>query len=292
MPRLLNSAVRFYLRNVPVTEGKGALLRATKRFIAPNESDVVAETKHGFRLRLNLKNHEHERIYYYGEHDERYETALLKLLIQPGWNCWDIGANIGYYSCLLSRLVGPTGQVVAFEPASVTRARLLDNLKLNAIQNVRVLSQAVGSAEGNARIYYGEATLAEGTASMYGAGGSAHSEVIAVTRLDTIAPQLPPPDFLKIDVEGAQLDVWRGGKEFFLRAAPLVLAELRDSKDPAVLAEIERTVRDAGYDIFSIHKRARVASARDIASSRHRNYALARPGTRAHASLVSRLKGG
>src|SRR5258705_5200086 len=106
----LNRLVRSYLAHFPVTEGKKALLRLTRNSIRPADADQVAATKHGFRLRLNLTNPEHERIYFYGEHDERYETALLNEIIEPGMVCWDIGANIGYYTCLLALRAGLAGR--------------------------------------------------------------------------------------------------------------------------------------------------------------------------------------
>jgi len=82
MNLLLNRFVRAYLRHFPVTEGKSLLLKATRTRIRPREAIQVSATKHAFSLRLNLDNPEHERIYFYGEHDERYEIALLRKLIK------------------------------------------------------------------------------------------------------------------------------------------------------------------------------------------------------------------
>jgi len=286
--RALNSLVRAYLRRFPVTEGKAWLLRATRSRILPGEDIQEAPTKFGFTLRLNLRNPEQERIYFYGEHDERYEIACLRRLIAPGMVCWDIGANIGFYACLLASLAGRGGKVVAFEPLSATRDILLHNLALNGMTNVQVVPCALGAADGEARIHFQEAALAEGTASIYPGAQQTRSEAIAIARLDTIAGTLPAPDFVKIDVEGAQEDVWRGGEAFFAAHAPLVMAELRESADPAKLAALQERIRSLGFRMFECLKGGRVRECSDLRASRKRNFLLAKPASDALRRLVYR----
>ncbi len=271
---LLNRLVRAYLAHFPVTEGKKALLRATRARILPAEREPRAPIKHGFSLRLNLANPEQERMYFYGEHDERYETAALQRLVRPGMHCWDVGANIGYYTCLFASLVGARGRVVAFEPAARTRARLEENVSLNRFGNVRVLPYALGAAPGTARLHYARADLFEGTASMHGGDGQLASEEIEVRTLDALVAELGAPDFLKIDVEGAQLELWRGGRRFLSERAPVVMAELRDSKDAAVLREIEEVVRGCGYRLYAVRKGGRLVEHHGITADGPRNFVL------------------
>lgn len=285
MRSLLNRWVRGYLTHFPVTEGKKGLLRLTRELITPADPRQAVRTKHGFSLELNLDNPEHQRIYFYGEHDERYETALLKAVVGPGRVCWDIGANIGYYTCLLGQAVGATGRVIAFEPARATRERLAHNVSLNRLGNVEVLPFAVGQSEGVARIHYRDAGLFEGTASLNELQGRAGSEEVQVATVDSLVARLGSPDFLKIDVEGAQLDVWRGGNAFFSSRHPMVMAELRDSADPEMLAAIEASVRGYGYLIFSIHKGCRVRECPRLAAGGPRNYMLAKSGSEEEGRL-------
>ena len=284
-----NRLVRGYLRRSPVTEGKKNLLAATKAFIQPAEPQQIAPTKYGFALHLNLANPEQERIYYYGEHDERYETALLSRVVQRGMRCWDVGANIGFYTCLFATLAGPSGRVVAFEPARRTRERLEENIRLNGLRNVRVVPSALGAREGRACIHYADAALFEGTASLHQiAQGRSTSEPVSVDTLDAFVERLGTPDLLKIDVEGAQLEVWRGGARFFRAHSPLVMAELRESDDPLHLARIEEEVRGAGYEIYAIRKRCRVSVVARLSVQGPRNYLLAKPASRFASFLSSR----
>ena len=290
MKRALNRLVRAYLTHSPFTDGKKALLARTRHLIAPSAPRQVARTRHGFDLVLNLANPEQERIYYYGEHDERYETAMVKALVAPGMTCWDVGANIGFYACLLARAVGAAGRVVAFEPASATRARLAENVALNRFVNVEVSPLAIGATEGRARIHYRDAGSFEGTASLHARGGQGNSEEVAVTTLDALAARLGAPDFVKIDVEGGQLDAWRGGRELFSRHAPLVMAELRDSSDDSVLAAIDAEVRGLGYRVFAMRKGARPEEVARVHAGGPRNYVLARAGSPAESALLSRRR--
>lgn len=285
---LLNRCVRAYLAYSPVTEGKRLLLSRAKPLIRPRSPEQTARTKHGFSLRLNLANPEQERIYYYGEHDERYETALLKALLTPGMTCWDIGANIGFYTCLMATRVGARGSVVAFEPARATRGRLEHNVALNGLRNVRVMPCAVAASEGEAEIHYASASLFEGTASLRELPGQVSSERVKVSTLDRLAHELPAPDVLKIDVEGAQLEVWRGGAQFFRAHAPLVMAELRESDDAGALARLEAEVRRLGYEIYAIGKRCRLRLMTRLTPDGPRNYLLAKGDSRFGAALRAR----
>ncbi len=285
MNGFLNKLVRAYLQYFPITEGKAKVLRATKTYIRPDNPIGESPTKYGFSLRLNLNNPEQERIYFFGEHDERYEIACLLKLITPGMVCWDIGANIGFYTCLFSSLVGQAGKVVSFEPLSTTRETLAGNVALNGMTNVEIVPVAVGAEDKAARIYFHDAQLGEGTASIYQGGEMVCSEAISIVRMDTISGDLPAPDFIKIDVEGAQEDVWRGGESFFSVHAPLVMAELRESGDIQQLRILQSRIRAHHYLIFEMLKGGYVRETQDFSKSSKRNFLLAKPETEANKRI-------
>jgi len=267
--RPLNLIVRSYLRHCPVTDGKQRLLALTKNCILPKEPLTVFRTKHDFYLKVNLHNPEHQRMYFYGEHDERYEINNLVNIIQPGDSCWDIGANVGFYTCLFASLVGESGRVVAFEPVSATRGFLSENVHINGYQNVSIIDKALGDVPGEHRIYLDTPENAEGTVSLNAREGM-HHEMIEVDTLDNLASVLPVPDFIKIDVEGYQMKVFTGGKEFFERHSPMIMAELRD-KDKTLMNEAQVFLRSRGYLIYEFRKRT-LKLCEDILGSRGRNF--------------------
>lgn len=281
MNYLLNRIVRAWLWHSPITGGRSKILRATRPYIRPHAPNQVSATKCGFSLRLNLDNPEHERIYFYGEHDERDEIACLRKLIVPGMICWDIGANIGFYTCLLSMLVGADGKVVSFEPATTTRQMLEGNVQLNRMNNVEIVPLALGARDTGGHLYFGASELAEGTASIYPGHGRSQSEPVLLARLDTIADRYPVPEFVKIDVEGAQEDVWAGGETFFGQTEALVMAELRESSEPSNHRKLLSRVRAHQFRIFEMNKGGCAREIDDFSASRKRNFLLAKTKTEA-----------
>ena len=274
--RITNQLVRSYLRRCPITEGKRVLLNLTRDWIIPEDPIAIFETKYPFRLKANLANPEHQYLYFYGTHDERYVVTKLLKIIKPGDICWDIGANIGFYTCLLASQVEDTGAVIAFEPASLTCDYLHKNVSLNQFTNVTVVNKGIGDKAEQGNLYYSEARLTEGTASLKYAEGRAASESVTLDTIDNLIEKFPAPNFIKIDVEGYQLEVLRGGESYLKIHAPLLMAELKDvgETNRADFIEIEKYITDLGYSLYEIGKYALKRCAH-ISDSKRRNFFLA-----------------
>jgi len=270
---LLDQLVFGYLRWIPITEGKSRIYRTFARHDWPAGTFVDTRTKDGFLLRLNPRNEEHRRTHYYGELDERYELALLRKIVRPGDVFWDIGSNIGYYSCLAASLAGEAGRVVAFEPAPVTRKYLEDNIRLNAFGNISILPYAIGEHEGMAAIHMSDPLLGEGTASLNASEGKSVQVNVEVRRLDDLYPSLPPPNIVKIDVEGVFGALWRGAQRFFSEQSPIVMAELKGEAFVTAAGNLGEEISALGYSMFEIHKRS-IRRVTDPAMSRKRNFIL------------------
>lgn len=143
--------------------------------------------------------------------DDAHLVAALARACRPGDTAWDIGANIGLYSIVLAQLTGSDGRVVAFEPEPRAQRQLLDNLALNQQQGVRVEAIALSSAAGRARLFTA-AHGVDGTHSLVAnaCGGEAVEVELASGDAFRTQHHLAVPAILKIDVEGAELDVLRG----------------------------------------------------------------------------------
>lgn len=281
--RWINKAVRWFLANSPVTEGKKQLLKLTKTFILPDNDEVTFETKYNFFMTANLRNPEHERTYFYGEHDERYETRHIRKLVRKGDTCWDIGANVGFYTCLFASLVGNKGKVIAFEPASVTMNYLLRNTKMNDFTNVTLVKKAVGNRKESRNLYCSSALLAEGTASLLPTADATYSEMVEVDTIDSICHDLPVPDFVKIDVEGCQLEVLQGADVFLTINSPLIMAELKDPRVDIKVA-IEEYLTRHQYSIYEFGK-ASLKRCPSLLRSRKRNFLLAKESSPAFSRI-------
>lgn len=250
---ICNTLVRLYLYHWPITEGKKQLLSLTRGYILPREKSAVIKTRHGFYLRLTLKNEEHQRMYFYGEHDERYEIMAVARLLRPGDVCWDMGANIGFYTCLFATLAGEGGRVVSFEPVSATMDKLRMNVELNQFRNVTLRRAALGDAKGPRAIYLNSMDAGEGTASLRFNDGRALSEPVTVEVIDEIRGELPSPEFIKVDVEGCLLEVIMGMEGFFKDASPMILAEVKDERGGRREA-LEGRMKALGYSFYEFGK--------------------------------------
>lgn len=134
----------------------------------------------------------------------------------------DVGAHIGYYTILFAKCVGPTGQVISLEPFPANFALLQKNIELNDMSQVRAFHEAVFSCAGELTISAPDDLLNSGDASVVHKHGTKQFRVPAVT-LDSLCSR---PDFLKVDVEGAEYDVLLGAKETIAKSRPKMLIEL------------------------------------------------------------------
>lgn len=284
---VINTLVRAYLRYSPVTEGKKRLLELTKSFIMPEESLITFPTKHGFNLRANLRNPEHQRMYFYGEHDERYEINNIVKILRVGDTCWDIGANIGFYTCLFATLVGNKGQVIAFEPVTATSGFLSKNIHLNDFNNVTLKKVALGDAAGHQQIFLELPDSAEGTVSLKATAGM-HSEMIDIDTIDNLSASLPVPDFIKIDVEGYQMKVLVGGEKFFSSHSPMIMAELRD-KDQTLMNDTQVFLRSHGYLIYEFKKHS-LKRCENILDSKGRNFFMVKQNSPYFSRILPQVK--
>lgn len=157
--------------------------------------------------------------------DYEPEVKLLEKFLQPGMTVVDGGANTGVFTFTAAHLVGPRGRVVAFEPGTACFAALNQSVRLNEAHHITLRQQALSDRTGTARFYHHDDQ--ENSFSLGGAGGVTYEEVNTVT-LDAIAAELKldQVDFIKLDVEGAEALVFRGGADVLQQCRPLVLFEV------------------------------------------------------------------
>lgn len=147
-----------------------------------------------------------------------YELAVSEILwrlTDRGEMCLDAGANLGYMTSLLSAKVGSTGRVFCFEPHPQVFDRLKHNVaNLTNASAVTVYNEAIGATDGTAELAESiDFASNEGTASVIRSGEETSARVkhpVTIRRLDTIFSGAEDFGLMKVDVEGAELDVLRG----------------------------------------------------------------------------------
>ena len=152
----------------------------------------------------------------------------LKSRLQPGDVFIDIGANIGYFSLVASRLVGAGGRVYSFEPSPINVGRLARHLTVNSVENTSILSVGLGHEDEEVRLHFPTRNNAgASTIRAIEAGASMQSHPIVVRRLDSIVPEWQrSPKLIKIDIEGAELNALKGMEKLLREHRPTVLCEM------------------------------------------------------------------
>ena len=149
-------------------------------------------------------------LYYFGGWEPAI-TRIVRQSLKPGDSFLDVGANVGYYTLLAARLVGETGRVIAVDASPSVFGILSANVARNRCANVELHNGAIADGAARRRIYRGDRFNVGNTAVFDGADRSYEGEVDAVT-IDELLDgrDLSGLACIKIDVEGAELQVVRG----------------------------------------------------------------------------------
>jgi FkbM family methyltransferase len=177
---------------------------------------------------------------------ESVETHLLSRLAPAGSTAIDVGANVGLFTVVLGRAVGPKGRVWAFEPHPGNRIRLIENLRLNQLDNVEVVEVAIGSSDGAAVLHVGSDPAYHSTVAVRESKGTGQSLNVRAERLDTVWRRFASPQVsvLKIDVEGGEMDVLEGAAELVSQCQPILMVEAPELDK---LAQVFRWLAPRGY---------------------------------------------
>lgn len=172
-------------------------------------------------------------------------------LIHEGDVVWDIGANIGFYSLIASRLVGG-GEVVAFEPLPQNLRALARNIGLNGIENVRIVDLALGEHPGTAELRvlasqtWAKLDTSADTAFQQHAE-STETIQVQVSTIDEQLSRMAPPNLVKIDIEGAEVAALRGARTLLSEHRPTIVCELHGTNDA-----VSELLEGHGYSLSTI----------------------------------------
>lgn len=211
------------------------------------ETDATILDGAGKGLRFNVGNS--RASYILGTPKPELQKAM-QLYMKPGMVVYDIGANVGFQATISARIVGPAGSVLCFEPLPANADQIEYNARLNDFKNVQVRRIALGNVDS-------QETFLLSDESTWGALSSAAPGVprqigeikVDVRNLDALRAResLPAPDWIKIDVEGAECAVLDGADATIREFRPILVIELHKTN-----VEIAERLRKLGYFFTSL----------------------------------------
>jgi FkbM family methyltransferase len=178
------------------------------------------------------------------------EIKFLRRLLLPGQKVIDIGANYGVYTLSMAQTVGPTGCVWAFEPASSTARLLAEGIAVNGFSQIVLDRSALSSTCGTAQLSLNENS--ELNALVHGRPQTSASETVPLETLDERLESYGWRDieFVKIDAEGEEANILKGGERFFSELSPLVQYEIKAGAD--LHMELVQDFAALGYDSYRL----------------------------------------
>jgi FkbM family methyltransferase len=173
------------------------------------------------------------------------EIKFLRILLKPGQKVIDIGANYGLYTLSMANAIGSEGRLWAFEPGSSTAAYLKESLVVNRIEMVVLDQRALSEQAGTARLSLN--ANAELNELVRDGGDGRLTEEVALTSLDEAQQYYgwSDIDFIKIDAEGEEAAIIKGGRRFLEKNSPLIQYEIKAGA--AYHLDLVRLFSDIGY---------------------------------------------
>jgi FkbM family methyltransferase len=181
---------------------------------------------------------------------------FVDVTLPTGGVVLDVGGNIGAVTLYLAAKVGPSGLVVAYEPDASNLDIFHRNLAVNGSpKQVQLVPKGVFDREGVREFFAGGNYTSSFLKTNYVEGGAAKYHVvnIPVTTLDAEAERLGLTrlDFVKMDVEGAEIAALRGARQMLTRFHPQIIVETHLVNDQSTVGEVEQFLHECGYRQFA-----------------------------------------
>lgn len=212
--------------------------------------------QYGLLISLFSKDLIDHKILFTGSYEQETNSILEKYLTKDFFVV-EAGANSGTETLLISRLIGNEGRVFAFEPVPHLIEKLNHNIKINELQNIQVEQLALG--EKNEEIHFFTFPIEhpnQGMGSKLIDNKVSNKIRVNQITLDSFVleiNELNRLDFLKMDVQGAEIDILRGGRETLLKFKPMIFLEAGEGWSDVL--DLYTYLEGLGYKIYGIGKR-------------------------------------
>lgn len=191
---------------------------------------------------------------------EKEETDYLTSILSEGDTFIDVGANIGLFSLIASKIVGNNGLVICFEPSPITFNRLVENVKLNNLKNIDLRNIGLSNVKDELTFYMSDNGYDAWNSFAPSEDNKLENSIqVLVSTLDAELQNVEKSKIklIKIDVEGWEKFVLKGGSEFFANYSPIVMVEFTEENTfnaGYAVHELYDIMKDLGYEWYTINK--------------------------------------
>ena len=230
--------VRLYVRYMPWLRGKGVLIRNVLLPLLPHEPVLLKAKVPGDRtVLLRYRETLGWSTLLFGDFEAK-ELAHVVRYLRPGDVAFDVGANVGLYSVATAGAVGASGQVICVEPMPQNIAMIQRNARENRLDNIHCVACAVSDSQGTAQLHLANDSAYPSLLAVEENRGTGRTLTVAMRTLDDIWQEAGTPAvrFIKLDVEGAELQALRGATRLLASCRPAVLFEANSQQAFAQLS--------------------------------------------------------
>ena len=236
--------VRYLFFNIPYQ----FLKLISKNKTTANGKDKIRDVNFYKMLLKNTETGIHSDLLREGKR-EPFATEILMKDTLPGEVVLEIGANIGYYTILQSKKIGPRGKIYAIEPEKDNFEYLKKNVKLNSLDNVTLFKQAIGDKNGELKIY----AYAEGNLNSPFKWGDHYNrtEIVKEQTIDKFLEGKQDPNWIRMDVEGYEYNILIGAKKTLMnKNLKRMFIEFHFGMvEKKNMIELLELIRDTGFEI-------------------------------------------
>ena len=228
--KLLAIVFKFILKIKPLRKHYFGIY---KKFILPkkifSKTNFITKYDSTLKIKVNLSDWIQQQIFFL-DYSDINGISFLKKTLKKDNVFIDIGANIGAYTLIASKLVEKTGMVIAFEPVNTINKMLIENIMMNDLTNITVEKKAVYDQNTNLELFISNEQNMGMSSILNHSHESGEKQKIEAITLDNYVQlkKLAKIDLVKIDIEGAEIHALKGMKQSLVKFKPTLIIEISD----------------------------------------------------------------
>ena len=224
---------------------------------------LISSYDENLKMKLDLDEWIQQNVFFFGVYDP-VNIQFLKKNLNPGDTFIDVGANVGCFSLVAARELGPNGRVIAFEPITIVADRLEENILLNGFKNIKLERKAIYSKETTLSFFIASQENLGMSSIKHHDTESGNIQEAEAIRLDKYLENNDTGNIsmIKIDIEGAEIPAIRGMQKTIQKHQPILMVEVSSSvtKDLDERKEVFKLFDHLSYDFFVLDKQSKPVS--------------------------------